>query len=287
MPEAFGYRRNAAGLYQWSPGAGQANRGDFAWVRGPSWRGPPGAYRVLVLGGSVAVGTGAEGADRWFEVLERELARRLGRSVAVMPLACGAWVSAQERVAFELWGLEAAPEAVVLMTGWNDCYVACEGTRPGDPMFMALDYAAFYGGVSDGQGVARLSVVRRGLASTLAQRHAAAMAADPAYATAVARAFRHNVEAVVRRCQREGIAVLPVLQPTRVRVDPARVDPTDDVIRAGYAAIFRDLPQGVHDASAVVPAREFVFGADSVHFGPAGHRALGLWVADRLTDLSD
>jgi hypothetical protein len=77
MPEAFGYQRNAAGMYQWSPGPNQANRGDFAWIRGKAWT--PNAYRVLVVGGSVAVGTGADGADRWFEVMERDLAKRLNR----------------------------------------------------------------------------------------------------------------------------------------------------------------------------------------------------------------
>ena len=85
--------------------------------------------RVLIIGGSVAMGAYASSiATTYFHVLGAEL-ERLGTPADITIVASGAWKALQEGVAVEQYGDSLAPDLVVLLNGLNDLTVGSTARR--------------------------------------------------------------------------------------------------------------------------------------------------------------
>jgi lysophospholipase L1-like esterase len=85
--------------------------------------------RVLIIGGSVAMGAYASSiATTYFNVLGAEL-ERLGTPADITIVASGAWKALQEGVAVEQYGDSLAPDVVVLLNGLNDLTVGSTARR--------------------------------------------------------------------------------------------------------------------------------------------------------------
>lgn len=103
---------------------------------------PAGEVRVLVLGGSVAYGTGASSrAACWDRRLEAMLAARRGpgdrRTFRVVNRARPSYNTTQAFVSLSLEGLGDQPDAVVFLDGFNDLAVpVLLGGAPGDPYYL-------------------------------------------------------------------------------------------------------------------------------------------------------
>jgi len=84
---------------------------------------PNNVFRVIVLGGSVAWGTGASSNRTvWTKVLEDLMEGALGRKVEVLNAGCAGYVSFQELVYLEFRLLQFSPDLVIVFDGYNDLY---------------------------------------------------------------------------------------------------------------------------------------------------------------------
>lgn len=156
-----------AGL--WEGYAGAANRLGYRDHDHPVEK-PPGTYRIVVLGDSIAEGMGvADTADTFPARLERRL-RAAGRPVEVLNFAVTGYNSAQEVETLAARALAYRPDLVLLAYCLND-------RRPPDPRLVAAlrEEAAREGAVAP----AALSGVRRALLPSALFRLASVRLATP------------------------------------------------------------------------------------------------------------
>ena len=107
----------------------------------------PCAIRIVVIGGSAAKGIGASSKDAtWHALLEKKLRSELNRlDIFIFNAAMGAFVSAQERIAYDLAIAPRKPDLVINLNGFNDVNLPLKaGVAPGDPLQMGLRYAQVY-----------------------------------------------------------------------------------------------------------------------------------------------
>ena len=91
----------------------------------------PGSFRIIVLGGSTAWGSGASSNDTvWTAVLENILRRHSGKTVEVLNAACGGYTSFQELMYLEFKLLQFSPDMVIVLDGYNDIFM--DALYPGD-----------------------------------------------------------------------------------------------------------------------------------------------------------
>jgi len=293
-PETYGYRRDgSAYVFGFDrPVASVAERGTFLFqdrIDVANAAPQPGVRRVFVLGGSAAYGVGASNRDaRWYAVLERELNAALADQIHVVPAAMVGYVSTQERIALDLMILPRAPDAVVVLDGWNDAALpAVFGVRPGDPYDQGMLYGEFYsafGGVW--KWLAKRShfaryVLQRRIAKAI-ERQRQQIVVDPSriaeYAASTSSVYLDNLSRMLRRCKDEGVPCAAFLQPSRDVASAAAVSDRNPLVLASYERIRQRLVDParvhrVHDLSQLLAADDRLF-VDKVHFTDAGHEAV-------------
>jgi len=84
-------------------------------------------YRIIVIGGSVAWGTGASCNETvWTKVLEDSLNQMNNQSsminYQVLNAGCSGYISFQELILLENKLLDFQPDLVIILDGWNDIY---------------------------------------------------------------------------------------------------------------------------------------------------------------------
>jgi lysophospholipase L1-like esterase len=174
-PAAYGYQRQY-GLYFNHARDGTWNahwRSDFLFDHYLSrysaqdvdtiMAGDPDAVHILVIGGSAAQGSSASSKNTvWHAQLERLLRQEFLRdNIYVFNAAMGAFVSTQERIAFDLAAAPRKPDIVVILNGFNDIHLPLElAVAPGDPVQLGKRYAQVYDN-SLGRFVAAHSAVFR------------------------------------------------------------------------------------------------------------------------------
>jgi lysophospholipase L1-like esterase len=267
--------------------------------------GPQRGVRVFVIGGSLAVGSSATNKDRsWHAILERNLRNGLGRQdVYVFNAAMGAFVSWQERLAFELAVRPRDPDLVIVMNGYNDLlFPARFGTRPGDPFQVGLRYAQIY------ESPVRRAVVEfSAVVATLAQRGIeremaferskieSSASSIHQYATNVARTYRENISAITESCRLGGYSCIVALQPLRAVMAPAVTSGdvlTNHAIMEVYKTWLDEIEHSTMNMSLVNLTTQLAgrltpeHFTDTVHVNDAGQRlladALAPFVMERL-----
>ena len=158
-PRASGYK-NIGGLYlhERPKGSWDANgRADFLFDHYLSRYSakeadrlnnlPKRPLRIYIVGGSLAVGSSATTKEKtWHALLESKLRKALGREdLHVINAAMGAFVSSQERMAFEWAVAPRDPDMVIILNGYNDIHTPISvGVAPGDPLQTGMRYAEAY-----------------------------------------------------------------------------------------------------------------------------------------------
>ena len=107
----------------------------------------PNAIRIMVIGGSAAQGSSASSKDKvWHALLEKILRGKLNREdIYVFNAAIGAFISTQERLAYELAVAPRKPDLVIDLNGYNDIFAPLElGVAPGDPIQTGKRYGQIY-----------------------------------------------------------------------------------------------------------------------------------------------
>ena len=99
---------------------------------------PAGRVRILLVGGSVAYGSGAPSQDR---TIGGYLEQMLKGRAEVFTLAYPWWTSSHERIAIEQRASLLEPDFVFVLTGWNDVARALAGV---DVRWMRTPVDAFY-----------------------------------------------------------------------------------------------------------------------------------------------
>lgn len=115
---------------------------------------PPGTTRIVLLGGSVVYGIGANDDETISQQLAGLLGERLGRPVEVVNGGVPGYTSTAEALMLQTRALAAEPDAVVALHGFNDVYRAATDTwgayhleyrrrlvdlMPGHPLIGAID----------------------------------------------------------------------------------------------------------------------------------------------------
>jgi hypothetical protein len=88
---------------------------------------PPGTFRVFIIGGSAAFGSGASSQDKTISgylssILEKELSAETKLNYEVFTLATPSWASTQERIVIENRVLDLQPDLVISFSGNNDVH---------------------------------------------------------------------------------------------------------------------------------------------------------------------
>lgn len=88
---------------------------------------PPGTFRIFIVGGSTAYGSGASSQDKTIgsylnSILEKELAPATKYNYEVFTLATPSWASTQERIIIENRLLDLQPDLVISFSGNNDVH---------------------------------------------------------------------------------------------------------------------------------------------------------------------
>jgi hypothetical protein len=88
---------------------------------------PPRTFRIFIVGGSTAYGSGASSQDKTIggylnSILEKELAPATKYKYEVFTLATPSWASTQERIIIENRLLDLQPDVVISFSGVNDVH---------------------------------------------------------------------------------------------------------------------------------------------------------------------
>lgn len=85
---------------------------------------PDGTYRIIVIGGSGAWGTGASSNNTvWTSVVE-DLLRKERCNVEVLNAGCAGYISFQELMYLQFKLLEFSPDMIIVFDGYNDVYMS-------------------------------------------------------------------------------------------------------------------------------------------------------------------
>ena len=180
------------------------------------------AFRIFVLGGSAAMGHGAEVEDRYYTLLEKKLRRPY--KVEVIPAGLSALCSTQSNVIFNLVVLPQKPDLVLVFDGWNDIALSSLfSVRPGDPMNISTLYRKYYHPFFNlvlALG-AKSSFVEQRIVSALRKdrdefiRHFLTNKDFAAQALqSVANVYLSNLENIVEGCRLRKVPVLHSFQPS-------------------------------------------------------------------------
>lgn len=132
----------------------------------------PGSIRIFVAGGSAAQGYGASGKEKtWHALMEARLRRHFHREdIYVFNAAMGAFVTAQERIAFDFAVAPRKPDLTIILNGFNDMYIpGIFGVRPGDPYQTGYRYYQIYN-TSAGRFIRERSALAAWLAGRLTRK---------------------------------------------------------------------------------------------------------------------
>mgnify|MGYP001283424363 CR=1 FL=1 len=273
--------------------------------RGPDWSlaRRPGLRRVVVLGGSVAYGWGVEGDERTIAARVEQRLRASGVEAEVWNAGVIAYASTQELILLATVVLEYAPDAVVVLDGWNDLYYASRA--PADQPIRPLTFAeleqVLARGAQGGWNLLRLSALWRrlegrggaGPAGPLFQDHPRGV---PDY--------RRNLEHMVRLARAAGVAALIVPQP-ELSLGPRPPEPEQRAWVEGQTGqgwldhAHAHYPRYVEAARAVAAAEGAAFldgtraldalpgpaFTDACHLGPEANQALAEEIAAELARL--
>lgn len=261
----------------------------------------PSALSIFVFGGSVAQGTAASSKlTTWHALLESRLRNALARNdVYVFNGAMGAFLSIQERLAYDLALSSRDAKVVIILNGANDLLVpAGSGTRPGDPFQLGTRYQQIYGdplAIWLAETSATFNYFfQADLARSigrLRERLAQDDAVFSAYAEAAVSIYMENMSIVLHDCEARRRECLVAVQPSRLlsqtelgaATHSPDVLPSHRVVRlyellreaihaSPYASHFVDLTHIVKSLS------ELAYYTDVVHLDDRGQ----LLIADAL-----
>jgi lysophospholipase L1-like esterase len=278
--------------------------------RGRDWElaKPPGAVRVLLVGGSTAFGQGATDDEASLgAALERELAGRIEGAEVLNGGVIG-YESTQELVLLATRLLAYGPDVVVVLDGWNDFHHAgrlpTDRTVVANTWFFELD-ARLARGAKPWAGLWRSSALLAWVETKLSARRPAPEEREFGhYADELAAAlpiYRWNLACMTRLARAHGARVLLAAQPElymragtipereqRIRERRARSGYADysraqypayvetaREVAAGEGAAFLDATK-VFDGSA-----EAVF-IDEVHLDDGGQARLAAALAEAV-----
>ncbi|MEO6506671.1 MAG: hypothetical protein ABIO87_02715 [Chthoniobacterales bacterium] len=283
------------------PRPGQNNN---AWINQMQFRSerevatpkPPGIYRIFLVGGSTAFGSGAPSQDTIVGAyLERRLVEEMsslsGRSCEVFTMANPSWTSAHERIVIENRLSELEPDMVISLSGGNDVHWAGAG--------QDINWFRTYAD----QHVWELLNAARKLGGMDPMPEVVAKASPVAPARVGAR-LEKNVRLGALALALEGAAYVFVLQPG-LAVTSKPLSERERALRAALPSsalenfyhCYRELRQRLEqmsypnflyldksDAFSSLSVTDEIF-LDSYHFGDRGNEVLAHAIADGIKEL--
>lgn len=257
----------------------------FRGGRHPSWH--ENLLRVAFIGDSCTMGFGCRYGESFVGVAESALRRRFPeRDVDGVNAGCAGYSTYQNRVDLEERVLPLRPQIVVLaISAWNDTQGAVE-----------IDDAAW------GE---RLASIERGVGHAVRQLHLGRIiehgiarigAADekgtplperprgerPNGARVTEPQFRENVARMIERSRAAGSQVIVALLTTTEASERGDPEPKRYREIARGLAAERGVP--ILDVEPLFAVRDTTTFFDSIHPAEAGHRAIGLALAERIAE---
>ncbi|OGU21416.1 MAG: hypothetical protein A2X85_02650 [Geobacteraceae bacterium GWF2_54_21] len=230
-------------------------------------------YRILIMGGSVASGANASGIpSTYFSVIGDELERR-GLPVEIVIVAAGAWKSSQELRALEPNLQTLRPDLVVFLNGLNDLtngstsltlYGEPTATQDGSPWSVLYHAHDYQQRVSD-----YLSNITAARKMTVAGGASLLVALQPSLTE---RSRRTPIEERLLELTLESHA-------------PDALATSYGAIRKSLAGMTRSGNFSFLDCSRVLDTEKETVFTDIWHFTDFGHRALGLFMADKIAGI--
>jgi hypothetical protein len=316
-PAALGYSPDAFGDYFWNgkPARSSTTLSDFLFAHYLSRYHSdavdhiictePDSIDLYVLGGSVAVGSSASSpGTSWHAVLEGMLRSDLKRKdLYVFNAAMGAFVSFQERLAYELAVVPRAGHFVLIVDGYNDLLLpASTGSRPGDPFQLGTRFDQFYGSylvmwIAEHSALVNKALDSARVRSVEAYRRRLTQDQDAfeEYANSAVNLYLENISAILRDCDARGAVCLVGIQPSLALSESylgkpkpdADILPPNQVCRL-YEILFKKLSASKYadrfiDLTHIFPQetdlRDYT---DSVHLNDDGQRVLAAAVLPRV-----
>lgn len=212
------------------------------------------AFEVWILGGSVAEMVCGAGAESLSRTLSKD-PRLAGREVRIFPLARGGWKVPQPLFAAQwMWMLGHAPDAIVLVDGFNEVAIALDnsvhGTHPLYPSFPHWSTLAESGSLDlTSMRLFTRAADAHALAGTLARRALAWGFARSSLASSITLDRVRSTMKESAAAQAEAVAHL------RSSVDPAilagpRFDPGDDAVLDAAVRGWAEGARELHDFCA-------------------------------------
>ena len=298
-PESYGYRSTLA-TYIYTPEepATVFDRSNFLFEDSLSRydsgkvdeisRSKPESIRIFVVGGSAAQGWGASDKEAtWHAALERKLRQSLDYpDIYIFNAAIGAFISTQERIAFDMAVAPRKPDITIVLDGFNDMYLpAIFGARPGDPYQVGRRYYQIYNS-SVGKFLKNHSALVNFLFGRLAyknlignsERTLSNQKEASILAEGIGNVYIANTEYLIERGSDEA-PVLVFFQPWR---DWARHD-MGMRTRSRYFGFFMGISERIRKSfegnnrfidisSALNGTDKIKYFMDSVHFADEGHQ---------------
>ena len=186
----------------------------------------PGAVRIFVIGGSTALGTFASGPNKvWHALLEQKLRKHFQyQDIYIFSAAVAAYVTFQERLAFEFALLPRKPDVVIDLNGVNDIHLPItRGCRPGDPYQTGARYAEFYNNHVFQSLIRHSNLLRQFRDQVLVKKainqYTTNILADANLSKllvdSIVNVYCRNMKQLMKRCRQESIECLIFLQPWR------------------------------------------------------------------------
>jgi lysophospholipase L1-like esterase len=274
--------------YVGDPSWGATLRINALGLRGPEFplAKPPGVARILMLGDSIVMGSGLSEGVLVDRKLEAEL-RRLRPDLRLQAINGGVagYGVREERLFLEQQGLPLRPDAVVLVTCWNDV----PGVSPGEVVNPRRDLPI--PGKDWLCAHSALALMIRSLYEGLGLESGrfAALEADRHPATRARleagwRQYEAELAAMAADCRGHGALFLIAAAPHAAQFVDARrrFEPQQRLAAwtAGQGIPFIDLAP----AFAAEPRLPYVF-PDPIHLNPRGHELMAEVIAPRLAPL--
>jgi hypothetical protein len=182
----------------------------------------PSAFRIFVIGSSVAHAGNVPLAETYFSKLQQSL-QEMPYPIQVVAAAKGGLSSTEELVLFTLAVLPSRPDMVVILNGADFVLNSIFGMRPGDPfnasMMYSKHYDLFYNvmrWVAESSRVAQV-LYQRMMKGDLAANREFLLTNDEYRAAAVdslVSIYLYNVRTMIEICNAMGIPVVLAPQPS-------------------------------------------------------------------------
>lgn len=303
IDETWGYRwlgTNGNGFY--------AHDTDIAW-------GPPigDTFRIILLGGSAAMGLGASRRGSTIGAcLEENLRRTSGARVEVLNCAVGDYTTSQSLLYFFTELVEFQPNAVISLDGFNDFSHSTWGTKYSNARWLPNTTRSFDDGLEailtwDGSLtddiIAELKLrrsprairaeirrrVRRGQHATIARASHGFVWDDPqAWSTKLSAIdwYLRNLASMAYYCRGVGIPYLHVIQPALLWPSPKALGPAENELLAKFNERMPRLAQLCESYYACLAPRYSEFVKNLGGGGPTATAHLAMvdgtsWLQDR------